>query len=71
VPTDSDGKFRFKRLAPGKYKARTWIEGLADPVETAITVKDGENQLEVDGHGAVASELGTDKFGVPRGAAAH
>jgi hemoglobin len=69
VPTDGSGHFRFAKLVPGKYKMRTWIEGLNEPIEQAVAVKDGENKLDVEGQGMVASDLGMDKFGVSRGAA--
>jgi plastocyanin len=68
VPTDGAGRFRFSRLQPGKYKMRTWIEGLADPIEQVVAVKEGDNAQDVEGSGAIAPVLGTDKFGVARGA---
>jgi hemoglobin len=70
VPTDDKGRFRFKTLTPGRYKARTWIEGMAEPVEQVVTIKEGDNTLDVAAQGAVASDLGPDKFGVARGPAA-
>jgi len=69
VVTDASGKFRFKSLAPGKYKVRAWSERSAEPVTQMIDVKDGANDITVDVKGGAQADLGTDKFGTPRGSA--
>jgi hemoglobin len=68
VVTDAEGKFRFKSLPPGKYKVRAWSERSTEPVTQMIDVKDGANDITVDVKGSAAeADLGTDKFGTPRG----
>lgn len=69
VVTDANGKFRFKSLQPGKYKVRAWSERSAEPVTQMIEVKDGPNDITVDVKGGAQADLGTDKFGTPRGSA--
>ncbi|HEX8953928.1 MAG TPA: hypothetical protein VF945_18855 [Polyangia bacterium] len=70
VVTDPSGKFRFKSLAPGKYKVRAWSERSSEPVTQLIEVKEGPNDVTIDVKGAAAqADLGTDKFGNPRGSA--
>jgi hemoglobin len=70
VVTDANGKFRFKSLAPGKYKVRAWSERSSEPVTQMIDVKEGANDINVDVKGGAAqADLGTDKFGNPRGSA--
>jgi hemoglobin len=70
VVTKPDGKFRFRALQPGKYKLRAWTDGATEPVTQMIEIADGENNVVVTAHAGAAADLGTDKFGVPRGAAA-
>ena len=69
VVTDADGKFRFRTLAPGKYKVRAWSDRSTEPVTQMIDIKEGDNSVTVDVHAGASSDLGTDKFGVPRGQA--
>jgi plastocyanin len=70
VVTDANGKFRFKSLPPGKYKVRAWSERSTEPLTQMIEVKDGANDVTLDVKGAAAqADLGTDKFGNPRGSA--
>ncbi|HEY1585838.1 MAG TPA: hypothetical protein VGH63_09145 [Polyangia bacterium] len=70
VVTDANGKFRFKSLPPGKYKVRAWSERSNEPLTQMIEVKDGANDVTLDVKGAAAqADLGTDKFGNPRGSA--
>ncbi|MGZ3443353.1 MAG: globin domain-containing protein [Polyangia bacterium] len=70
VVTDANGKFRFKSLPPGKYKVRGWSERSTEPVTQMIEVKEGANDITVDVKGSAAqADLGTDKFGTPRGSA--
>jgi len=69
VVTDASGKFRFKSLAPGKYKVRAWSERSSEPVTQMIDVKDGANDITIDAKGGAQADLGTDKFGTPRGSA--
>lgn len=68
VVTDANGRFRFKSLAPGKYKVRAWSERSTEPMTQTIDVKEGPNDITLDVKGAAAqADLGTDKFGNPRG----
>jgi len=69
VVTDANGKFRFKSLAPGKYKVRAWSERSTEPVTQMIEVKEGANDITLDVKGGAQADLGTDKFGNPRGSA--
>ncbi len=69
VVTQPDGKFRFKSLAPGKYKVRAWSERSSEPVTQMIDVKEGPNDITIDVKGSAQADLGTDKFGNPRGSA--
>ena len=69
VVTQPDGKFRFKSLAPGKYKVRAWSERSAEPVTQMVDIKEGQNDVTIDVKGTAQADLGTDKFGNPRGSA--
>jgi hemoglobin len=70
VVTDPNGHFRFKSLAPGKYKVKAWSERSAEPVTQMVEIKDGPNEVTIDAKGGAAqADLGTDKFGNPRGSA--
>jgi hemoglobin len=69
VVTDASGKFRFKSLAPGKYKVRAWSERSPEPMTQTIEVKEGANDVKLDVRGQAMADLGTDKFGNPRGTA--
>jgi hypothetical protein len=69
APTDVGGAFRFKRLAPGRYRLRAWSERARAPVTQVVTVKPGPNRITVEVRGDAVADLGTDKFGVPRGKA--
>ena len=70
VVTDPNGHFRFKSLAPGKYKVKAWSERSAEPVTQMVEIKEGPNDITIDTKGAPAqADLGTDKFGNPRGSA--
>ena len=67
VVTDANGHFRFRSLQPGKYKLRAWTEGSSEPLTQTVEIKDGANEISVDVHGSKRADLGTDKFGNPRG----
>jgi hypothetical protein len=67
VITNNKGAYKFSRLEPGTYKSKTWIESLADPIVQTVEVKEGQNSLTIQAHGTRMTDLGTDKFGVPRG----
>jgi len=67
VVTDESGRFKFGRLAPGKYKLKAWSERSKSPVAQDITIKAGANQVSV---GVAADAPGgpmPDKFGGKRG----
>jgi hemoglobin len=68
VVTDGKGNFRFRNVAPGKYKLRAWSEHSTEPVTRVIDINPGDNMINLDVKAGMA-DLGTDKFGVPRGAA--
>jgi hemoglobin len=67
VVTDGTGKFKFHSLAPGSYKTKTFIEGISEPIAGTVDVKAGENTTAIAGKGTAQADLGTDKFGQPRG----
>jgi len=67
VVTDERGRFRFRSLAPGKYRLRAWSENSTEPVARTIEIRTGENRLNFSIPRGTALGLGTDKFGVPRG----
>jgi len=67
--TGRSGVFNFRSLRPGKYKVQVWSDRSASPKTQEITIKPATNSLTMDIHGDAAADLGTDKFGVPRGKA--
>ncbi|HVV48456.1 MAG TPA: hypothetical protein VHO06_02255, partial [Polyangia bacterium] len=67
--TEPGGRFKFRSLAPGKYKLRAWAEDSTEPVQKTIEIKEGENTLNLDVPRGAPAGLGTDKFGLPRGKA--
>jgi hemoglobin len=67
VVTDERGRFRFRSLAPGKYRLRAWSENSTEPVARTIEIRGGENRLNFSIPRGTMAGLGTDKFGVPRG----
>jgi hemoglobin len=66
---DESGHFNFRSLAPGKYRLQAWSERSAAPVTRQVEIKAGENSIDVDLHADARADLGTDKFGAPRGQA--
>jgi hemoglobin len=69
VITNGKGAFKFSRLEPGKYRLKAWVESLAEPIVETVEVKPGANSFTVEARGAAVADLGTDKFGAPRGQA--
>jgi plastocyanin len=67
VVTEPGGRFRFRSLAPGKYKVRAWSENSNEPITRTIDLRAGENTLDLSIPRGAPADLGTDKFGVPRG----
>jgi plastocyanin len=67
VVTDEQGKFAFRRLAPGKYKLRAWSVRSAQPVTKDITIKAGKNELTVGVSADAPAGPAPDKFGGKRG----
>ncbi|MFT3700544.1 MAG: hypothetical protein QM831_45795 [Kofleriaceae bacterium] len=65
VPTEADGSFNFKSLAPGKYRVQAWNERSAEPLETEVEIKDGANETKVDLKSGAAT-VSPDKFGTSR-----
>jgi hemoglobin len=71
VPVEGPTEFRFRSLAPGKYKARVWSEHTKQPAEQEILIHDGVNTITFDVKGDAESGPSTDKFGNSRAVAAH
>jgi plastocyanin len=69
VVTDAAGTFRFRSLAPGKYKVRAWAEDSAEPLTQTVEIRSGENKLDLRIPRGTSTRLVTDKFGLPRGRA--
>jgi hemoglobin len=63
---EGDGEFAFRSLAPGKYKLRAWSEKSAEPSESEITIKPGENTAAIDLKGGAPAGPFDDKFGGSR-----
>lgn len=67
VVTDENGKFSFRRLAPGKYKLRAWSVRTKTPITQEVTIKRGKNELTVGVSGDAPAGPQPDKFGGKRG----
>jgi hemoglobin len=65
---EGDGNFEFKSLAPGKYKVQAWSEKSAEPMQSEITIKAGENTVTLDLKGGAKEGPSEDKFGASRSA---
>jgi hypothetical protein len=65
--TDEGGHFSFKNLEPGKYTLKAWSEKSKAPVTQQVTVKAGDNTVDVGVAGDAPSGPQPDKFGAPRG----
>ncbi len=65
--TDDSGHFQFKNLEPGKYTLKAWSEKSKAPITQTVTVKAGDNKLEVGVAADGPSGPQPDKFGVSRG----
>lgn len=68
VVTSPDGEFTFRNLPPGKYTARAWGENSSEPVALPVVIHAGSNSFNLSVPRSSGGGLGTDKFGVPRGA---
>lgn len=67
VVTDEQGKFKFNRLAPGKYKLKAWSERSKTPITQEVTIKAGANTVNVGVAGDAPAGPLPDKFGGTRG----
>jgi plastocyanin len=67
VVTDANGAFSFRRLAPGKYKLKAWSVKSKAPITQDITIKVGQNQVNVGIAGDAPQGPQPDKFGGKRG----
>jgi plastocyanin len=67
VVSDGNGRFRFRSLEPGRYKARVWSER-SEPTTRELIIAAGENTVTFELRGRVGAEPDVDKFGVARGA---
>jgi plastocyanin len=67
VVTDAQGRFKFNRLAPGKYKLKAWSERSKAPITQDITIKIGANTVNVGVAGDAPTGPSPDKFGGKRG----
>jgi plastocyanin len=64
--TDTGGHFQFKNLEPGKYTLKAWSEKSKAPITQQVTIKVGDNKVEVGVAGDAPSGPQPDKFGAPR-----
>jgi plastocyanin len=64
--SDEHGAFKFKSLAPGKYKLKAYSEKSLQPTVREVTIAPGDNTVSVS-VSADASAPNVDKFGVARG----
>jgi plastocyanin len=64
--TDEHGAFKFKSLAPGKYKLKAYSEKSLQPAVREVTIAPSENTVNVSVT-ADGSAPNVDKFGVARG----
>jgi plastocyanin len=67
VVTDEQGKFKFGRLAPGKYKLKAWSERSKTPITQDVTIKTGANSVNIGVAGDAPAGPLPDKFGGKRG----
>jgi plastocyanin len=67
VVTDDQGKFKFNRLAPGKYKLKAWSERSKTPITQDVTIKTGANSVNLGVAGDAPAGPLPDKFGGKRG----
>jgi plastocyanin len=67
VVTDDNGAFKFRRLAPGKYKLRAWSEKSKAPITQDIAIKSGKNEVTVGVSADAPAGPAPDKFGGKRG----
>lgn len=67
VVSDADGKFSFRRLAPGKYKLRAWSVRSKAPITQDVTIKAGKNDVTVGVPADAPAGPAPDKFGGKRG----
>lgn len=68
VVTSPGGQFAFRKLSPGKYQLRAWSEDSQEPIVQTVEIHRGANTLDLSVNRGAPEGLGTDKFGVPRGA---
>jgi hemoglobin len=69
VPVDGATEFNFRRLMPGKYKARVWSERTKEPTDQDILIHDGVNTINFDVKGDAETGPSRDKFGNSRAVA--
>ena len=67
VVTDEQGRFKFNRLAPGKYKLKAWSVKSNAPITQDVTIKVGSNTVNVGVAADAPSGPLPDKFGGKRG----
>jgi plastocyanin len=67
VVTDEEGRFKFNRLAPGKYKLKAWSERSKTPITQDVTIKVGANTVNVGVAADAPAGPTPDKFGGKRG----
>jgi hemoglobin len=66
VVVEGSKEFKFRSLAPGKYKVRAWSEKSAAPAESEIVIKPGANTATFDVKGDGEAGPSEDKFGMTR-----
>lgn len=67
VVTDETGHYAFKHLEPGKYKMKVWSERSKAPIAQEITIKQGQNSVDVGVSADAPTGPQPDKFGGKRG----
>ena len=67
VVTDEQGRFKFNRLAPGKYTLKACSERSQAPITREITIKPGANKLDIGVAADAPAGPAPDKFGGKRG----
>ena len=63
----ADGKFEIAGVPPGTYTLKAWSEKSKAPITQQVTVKVGDNKVEVGVAGDAPSGPQPDKFGASRG----
>lgn len=66
VVVEGTKPFKFRSLAPGRYKVRAWSERSTAPAESEIVIRPGANTATFDVAGDAVAGPSEDKFGMTR-----